>query len=386
MGRGNSSAGSVIEIPRLIDPGSATVDERDDHLMLLEAARHLLEVEWTETLAVADEAGDHHVMGFPSMIAYLKHRMRMGGGRAHRYVKRARASSTNAATFAAWKLRQISSDEVDLLFETAARMPDVYADAEVTLLEIVGDSFEETKRILDYWAAGTDERRLELEAQLQRRHCHVTRRNNGMVAGRFALPELAGESLLAALEALMPAPAESDIRSVEQRRADALEDLARAFLDGSETPVVGGEKPHVNVHVDFDALAGDAGGLHETGDGHVLDPDSVRQLACDASVTRIVFGSDSEVLDVGRKTRTIPSGLRRAVVARDRHCVAPGCGRSASWCDVHHRISWADGGETEIDNLCLLCRYHHTLVHLELLDLTELRSPVPAGSGRRRSI
>lgn len=136
--------------------------------------------------------------------------------------------------------------------------------------------------------------------------------------------------------------------------------------------MVGGERPHINVHVDIPGLVGRVGGLHETADGFVLDPFAVSQLACDASVSRIVFGPYSEVLDVGRKSRVVPAGLRRAVIARDRTCVRRGCGRSAKWCDVHHIIWWIDGGETVITNLCLLCRYHHTQVHLGLLTLEEL--------------
>lgn len=126
--------------------------------------------------------------------------------------------------------------------------------------------------------------------------------------------------------------------------------------------------------------------MHETADGFVLDPFAISKLACDASVSRIVFGTDSEVLDVGRKTRVIPAGLRRAVIARDRQSVAPGCSRSAKWCDVHHLISWADGGETVIENLCLFCRYHHTQVHLGLLSLDDLEVRPLAGAARARSI
>ncbi len=103
MGKGTASQRvKPIVIPRLEDPASASVDDRDEHLMLLEAARHHLDVEWTQTLAAAEDAGDHDVMGYPSMVAYLKHRMRMAGGRAHRYVKNARAALKHAATFSAW--------------------------------------------------------------------------------------------------------------------------------------------------------------------------------------------------------------------------------------------------------------------------------------------
>ena len=93
MGRGTiSESAKPIVIPRLDDPVSVSVDERDEHLMLLEAARQSLDVEWTETLAAADAGGAHDVWGYPSMVAYLKHRLAMAGGRAHRYVKTARAA------------------------------------------------------------------------------------------------------------------------------------------------------------------------------------------------------------------------------------------------------------------------------------------------------
>jgi hypothetical protein len=373
MGVTSESAMPII-IPRLADPATASVDERDEHLMLLEAARHSIDVEWVETLAAAEAAGDHDVMGYPSMVAYLKHRLRMAGGRAHRYVREARAALRLPATLSAWKHRQISTDEAELLFRAAERRPDRYSVAEPYLLELAGGGVDETRRVLDYWSAEVDLPgvRLEVEEQVLIRRFDVTRKVDAMVAGEFALPQLEGETLLIAIESLMPPPAEGDTRTTSQRRADALGDLARSFLEGSETPMVGGERPHVSVHVDIAALSGTGGGLHEFGDGAVMDPESIRQLACDASVSRIVFGPGSEVLDVGRRTRVIPAGLRRAVIARDRGCVAPGCGRPARWGDVHHILSWADGGETVIENLCLLCRYHHTQVHLGLLALDDL--------------
>lgn len=385
MGKGNTSQRvTPIIIPRLEDPASASVDERDEHLMLLEAARHHLDVEWTQTLAAAEDAGDHDVMGYPSMVAYLKHRMRMAGGRAHRYVKNARAALKHAATFSAWRHRQISGDEAELMFRASEKVPDKYPDAENILLELVGDGVDETRRVLDYWRSDVDLPGVVLDAeeQLQRRYHDVTRRANGMITGKYSLPTLEGEEFLTALDATMPPPSEEDDRTTTQRRADALGDLSRAFLEGANSPIVGGERPHMNVHVDLAGLRGEPGGLRETADGFVLDPFAVSQLACDASVTRIVFGPNSEVLDVGRKTRVIPAGLRRAVVARDRHCVRRGCGRSAKWCDVHHIVPWSEGGETVIDNLCLLCRYHHTQLHLGLMTLDDLDIKPLAGAAR----
>jgi hypothetical protein len=141
----------------------------------------------------------------------------------------------------------------------------------------------------------------------------------------------------------------------------------------------------MTIHVDLPALKAMAGGLPETDEGLVLDVYAVRQIACDASVSRVVFGPGSEVPDVGPKTRTIPAAPRRAVVARDRHCSWLACTHSPRWCDVHHIVPWADGGETEITNLCLLCRYHHTLTHLEITPEDEADGRVLVGSGRRRT-
>ena len=89
----------------------------------------------------------------------------------------------------------------------------------------------------------------------------------------------------------------------------------------------------------------------------------VRRLACDAAISRLVRGPGSEPLDLGRRTPVVPASLRRVVVVRDRGCRFPGCDRPQSWCDCHHVAHWADGGETSLSNLVLLCRRHHRAVH-----------------------
>jgi len=86
-----------------------------------------------------------------------------------------------------------------------------------------------------------------------------------------------------------------------------------------------------------------------------------RRIACDASRVVMTHDSDGSVLDVGRKTRTVPPAIRRALNHRDGGCRFPGCG--LRFCDAHHIKHWADGGETRLDNLVLLCRRHHRAVH-----------------------
>jgi hypothetical protein len=90
---------------------------------------------------------------------------------------------------------------------------------------------------------------------------------------------------------------------------------------------------------------------------------SVRRMACDSSVTRILLDPESQVIDVGRARRVVDGALRKALMVRDKHCQWPGCERPASWCDGHHILHWIDGGETNLENCVLLCRRHHRMVH-----------------------
>jgi hypothetical protein len=154
-----------------------------------------------------------------------------------------------------------------------------------------------------------------------------------------------------------------DPRTPAQRRADALGDVCRFYLDHNDTLVTSGsEKPHITVTVDFETLKGQALLLPELS-GMPVTPETVRRITCDASIIPMVLGSDSEPLDVGRKTRTIPTAIRRALEQRDGGCVWDGCDAPPSWCDAHHLIHWADGGDTSLGNLTLLCRPHHTATH-----------------------
>jgi hypothetical protein len=118
----------------------------------------------------------------------------------------------------------------------------------------------------------------------------------------------------------------------------------------------------VVVTLDLDALEGRAGRA-ELQDWGPVAPETARRLACDAKVSRVITDGAGQPLDVGRSTRVVPPALRRAATVRDRGCRFPGCGRPPGWCDAHHVRHWADGGETALDNLVLLCRPHHRAIH-----------------------
>ncbi len=98
-------------------------------------------------------------------------------------------------------------------------------------------------------------------------------------------------------------------------------------------------------------------------EGTDVSAETSRRLACDAGMVVMKHDSDGKILDVGRRTRTIPTAIRRALTVRDEGCQFPGCG--LKYCEAHHVKHWADGGETSLDNLVLLCRHHHRAVHEE---------------------
>ena len=147
-----------------------------------------------------------------------------------------------------------------------------------------------------------------------------------------------------------------------QRRADALALIAESALEHGLDRGTTADRYQVVMHVEGPACRDTGQAVLELADGGVhVSAETSRRLSCDASVVVMSEGADGSVLDVGRKTRTIPTAIRRALDARDGRCRFPGC--TAHRCDAHHIEHWADGGATALDNLVLVCRRHHRLVH-----------------------
>jgi hypothetical protein len=171
---------------------------------------------------------------------------------------------------------------------------------------------------------------------------------------------------------MQPRPAEDgvkDPRSPARRRADALVELSEQALNRGDLPTVAGERPRVTVAIGLDDLR-DGTGHGTLNTGAPISVETARRIACDASVIPIVLGSDSEPLDVGRASRTIPIGIRRAVVARDVGCVHLDCDATVQRCEVHHVRHWANGGATAVNNLVLLCPHHHWTIHHDNWQIT----------------
>jgi hypothetical protein len=177
------------------------------------------------------------------------------------------------------------------------------------------------------------------------------------------IPVEDGELVLNALDKVL---AETDqaadtSNSYRARQADALIELCKAALAG-ESPRGSGaassaDQYQVALHVDRSALTDDP----DPDARSDLPVETVRRLTCDGSVVAITSNNGMPV-DIGRKRRTVPTALKRALWARDQHCRFPGCTHTR-FVDAHHVQHWAQGGETALDNLMLLCSHHHRLVH-----------------------
>ncbi len=150
---------------------------------------------------------------------------------------------------------------------------------------------------------------------------------------------------------------------VAVRRADALERVVETYLSGTSGDRSGGDRYLVNIHTESEVLAQDGEGVEsECEHAGCVSAETSRRMACDASVVRWKESEKDEPLSIGRKARTVPPAIRRALKRRDGGCRFPGC-TCDKFVDAHHVHHWADGGETSLDNLVLLCRRHHRLVH-----------------------
>jgi len=161
--------------------------------------------------------------------------------------------------------------------------------------------------------------------------------------------------------------------TLTQKRADAVLRVAEHFLathhDGA-CALPGGDKYQVLIHINASAMRPEQKhGLipelnmsAQLADGPPISSSTVRRLACDAGLVAVLEDSRGNILNIGRKSRSVPPAIRRALLLRDRACRYPGCGNT-KFVDAHHIHHWHDGGETSLDNLVLLCRYHHRLLH-----------------------
>ncbi|MER7586018.1 DUF222 domain-containing protein [Micromonospora sp. NPDC127501] len=222
-------------------------------------------------------------------------------------------------------------------------------------------------RILDHVAPDIADAATQaaLDAEAHRatrdRHLTLSEQTDGRLRLTGTLDTETAALLRAAVDPLSTPCGPDDTRSAGQRRHDALAEVCRLTLRTSALPNSGGEPAQIFTTT-YDALTRQLGaGALDT--GLSLTPDTVRRLACDATILPAVLDGSGHVLDVGRQRRLITGPLRRALVLRDRGCAFPGCDRPPRWCHAHHIHHWTDGGPTSLNNAVLLCGHHHRHLH-----------------------
>jgi hypothetical protein len=346
---------------------------RMDQLVRLRA---MVDAALVEQLAAFDARAAARYDGQTSTRAWLRSRLRLGGQAAQLLLVARQLDRLPqvAKAFAAGEITlehaaAVAALAVAVGAEQVAGYEQILLDlARVAAPAQLRMACDHVRQLLDPDGDADHAARLR-----SRRHLAAGRTVDGMVHLQGLLDPASGDVVLTALQAALPVPAADEERTTAQRRADALVDVCAGWLASGDAPASGGVRPQVQVTVGLDALrdARSRGCTHRDrlgdvpvlADGQPVPASVARRIACDAGIIPVVLGSGSEPLDIGRQSRVVPAGLRRALHLRDGGCRFAGCDRPTGWCDAHHLRHWADGGTTELENLLLVCAHHHTLIH-----------------------
>ncbi len=394
------------------------VSDLGDEIATLAAHIHAATYRLLTLIAEFDRLQGWEPEGHRSCAHWLAYRTGIDLGAAREKVRASRALKELPQISASMEQGELSFTQVRALTRVAR------PESEAELLELAQCSTAaQLERIVRAWRLMSRCDENELEKIRHRSRCFsVFPDEEGMYLVRGRLDPEVGAMLMRAVEAASDAlfrASTSEEIEPKQRRADAVGLLAERALavgfgraerswaavdseavpddegisdvtdrgtaedqSGAQIAPLSGnraERYQVVLYVEPSTLQnGSEPGRSELEDGTRVSAETSRRLSCDASVVRIAEGAGDDVpddrglgastgidsvLDIGRKTRTIPPALRRALEARDRGCRFPGCG--LRFTDAHHVKHWADGGETKLENLVLLCRFHHRLVHAE---------------------
>lgn len=376
-------------IPRLPDYAGFARDALDEALCYL--CSHLYAAEYRLLLAIRewDSRELWGLYGVKSTAHWLNYKCGIGLGAAREKVRVARALAGLPDVSAALSRGEISYSKVRAITRVAT------PDNEAYLLELArhgtASYMERTVSAYVHVERLNDPERILRQRRERGLNWYFDDHGMLVIQGRF--PPEEGALLLRAIEAMRErlyreeraqesddfsevacGKVERDVTSgIMARRGDALIRLVETGAAAEPRPL-GPDRVHVMLHVPVQTGEGEPVDTSEPlqpVDPHPrLDPGTVvswqtaRRLACDAARTLMVESGKGEALSVGRRSRTVPGHIRRALEHRDGGCRFPGCTQQR-FVDAHHIHHWADGGETALDNLVLLCRFHHRLVHEE---------------------
>ncbi|VEI13124.1 HNH endonuclease signature motif containing protein [Trueperella bialowiezensis] len=365
-------------------------------------------------LARVDTTGDWQAAGARTVAEYERQISRTGLSDARRTVKRARALTDDLAPMREdLSAGEISNAHIDAIVQ-ATQAPDLKAQLSdpvdgVEQLRKAAKSMDADrfKKHVKAWSikhAPTLAERMARKNKKEERLSIVQNGDGWAISGY--LDSLNGTIVDTTLTAEMGVPTLKDDRGPLQRRAAALAQICQRVSQGADRAGSSSSPAHIIVHVPFETLVGaEAASELDTqsdfasgegsefpdeaqlgavlaeiraginperfsglkpatlDDGTPLVPSDLMALICNSRISRQIFTADGLVLDHGHSTRLCTPQQKRAVIGRDRTCQFPGCHHTHMASDVHHAIAWSRGGKTDIDNLVLLCWYHHRLVH-----------------------
>jgi hypothetical protein len=366
--------GSVLDElsgERLEGMFGAQLLERLSPLLVLQ---NRIAAEVARTVRQCELAGAAEVDGKASMAAWLRGHARFSASAASALVRNGRALEHLPAVQGAFAAGAISAEAVGVIAPVAAEKHRAAAEeqgvdldgVDEVLAQVASTAFHpELRTAVGHYVARLDPDGPEPDPTEQR-SLTWARHADGSATGRLELDAVGVEKAMAAIESILQAnrPA-GDTRTRAQQSADAFVQLCDNQLAAGNLPTLRTFKPHVVVTIPIEDLV-DSDTAHATADlgfGATISAARARWLTCDGTVTRIVVGPEGQPLDLGRAHRVVPPHLRRAVETRDGGCVFTGCDAPSHWCDVHHLLHWADGGDTSLENAGLLCERHHTKVH-----------------------
>jgi hypothetical protein len=350
------------------------IEQIGDEITELAAHIHAATYKLLVLIREFDERGGWNCGATKSCAHWLNYRCGIGLGAAREKVRVARALEELPLISEAFRKGEISYSKVRAI--TRAAKPE---NEDYLLYIAAHGTASHVERLVRCFRRHQRIEALELE---NRRHAlrELSWYNDDdgtwVLKGRFT-PEQ-GALLEKALNAVadqiweerkdLPAETSGDLidyrpEPLAAQRADAMERIAEVYLADSGKDRGGGERYMVNIHTEVDTLRADGAGAEaEVENCGCVSAETSRRMACDASVVRWREDDVGEPLSIGRRSRTIPPAIKRALKRRDAGCRFPGC-ICSRFVDAHHIRHWADGGETRLNNLVLLCRHHHRLVH-----------------------
>jgi hypothetical protein len=338
-----STVRSVCDELRIRDLRAVSDDELASYLDDLEHTDRFVDAERARALAELERrevvARDGHL----SLVSWMVVRHGVAPSTAAGHVRMARALEQMPVTAEALAGGEVSSAAVSLLAAAREAAPGPFERAENGLVDAARSlPVVKLRDAVAHWREKTDAERAlqDEERRFERRRLHLSAALDGMVRVDGELDPVTGQTVLTALRAVEDAKvragvghrsgerhgrsAEPDARTPAQRRADALGEICRQWLDLAERPLVSGERPHVVVTMEIPSLERRSGRRVDLEDVGRIDGETARRLACDANVTRVITDASSQPLEVGRKTQGRAAGASTGGRRSRRRVRVPG--------------------------------------------------------------